>query len=128
MGGDGLAVGTLTQVLRTLLLRTSHNADAVLKMFVRNFASEYDDVRFHVLKAVLGFLGEHSSVLRGAFWPIVEEVLEWLLKIARFKTRDVRNLGWDALVAYVGSVAEFLLEDEDGGGSGDEKKREVCLE
>ena len=85
-----------------------------------------DYQRFHVLKAVLGFLGEHSSVLRGAFWPIVEEVLEWLLKIARFKTRDVRNLGWDALVAYVGSVAEFLLEDEDGGGSGDEKKREVC--
>jgi U3 small nucleolar RNA-associated protein 19 len=63
-GGDGLAVGTLTQVLRTLLLRTSHNADAVLKMFVRNFASEYDDVRFHVLKAakaVLGGLRQQST-------------------------------------------------------------------
>ena len=56
-GGDAFAVDTFAQVVRALVLHTSHNTEDVVKMFVRSFASEYDDVRYHTLKAAKGVLG-----------------------------------------------------------------------
>ena len=80
--GSGTAVETLGQIVRTLLLDTSQNADAVVKMYVRSFADEYDDVRFHTLKATKAILGglqqqdTHADVLQ-----VVHRALSLLLSI-----------------------------------------------
>jgi U3 small nucleolar RNA-associated protein 19 len=79
---SGTAVDTLGQVVRTLLLHTSHNADTVVKMYVRSFADEYDDVRFHTLKATKATLsglqqqGNHADVPQ-----VVHRALTLLLSI-----------------------------------------------
>ena len=80
---NGSALDTLTQLVRTLLLHTSHNAEMVVKMYVRSFAGEYDDVRFHTLKATKAILGGlqqqavHTDMLK-----VVHRALTLLLSIS----------------------------------------------
>lgn len=88
-----------------------------------------DYKRFHVLKAVLAFIAEHANVVQDSFWPVVDKALEWLLQIAQMKTRDVRKLGWAALVNYVACVADILVAEDierDEGHEGHEEKKNVC--
>eukprot|EP01043_Picozoa_sp_COSAG02_P046936 COSAG02_NODE_4444_length_5348_cov_2.881120_1_plen_1123_part_10 len=86
-----------------------------------------DYKRFHVLKAVLTFMEKHANIVQDSFWPVVDKALEWLLQIAQMKTRDVRQLGWTALVKYVACVADILVsEDSEGDEAHEEKKKQVC--
>ena len=55
LGADAFAVDTFATVVRAVLL-TRYNRDDVVKMFVRSFVSEYDDVRYHSLKVVKAVL------------------------------------------------------------------------
>ena len=88
------------------------------------------------MKGVLAFLSEHADVVQDSFWPVVEDALGWLLQIAQMPSRDVRKLGWSALVTYVRSVATILTdtntaeeeeeEEEEEGGYNNAKKKEIC--
>jgi hypothetical protein len=70
---------------------------------------------YHVLKATLGFLSSHSDVLREVFMRRVEDVLDWLLKLSKHSSREVRNLAFEALGNFVRAVSTPLLDDEDDG-------------
>lgn len=74
-------------------------------------------------------MAEHADIVQDSFWPVVDKALEWLLQIAQMKTRDVRKLGWAALVNYVACVASILVvEDHDDDKVNEEKKKQVCKE
>ena len=80
--------------------------------------------RYAVLKAMLNFLTVHSLLLRRYFKPRAEDMLEWLLRVCKHKTRDVRHCAWDALDSFLQALSEDLQSTAEGGTAADKSDQE----
>lgn len=116
----GSAIDTLVQIVRALLLRTSNNADMVVKLYVRSFVDEYDDVRFHTLKATKAVLSEVQEEGKEAADAEALEVVHRALTLL---------LGIHMPEASRGSLDNFWFSPQtDSDGHEQQEKRKTSSE